>query len=413
MQGAGAVATAAESDMELYRRVLLFTGQNSKGGQKSVGREDYLRNLRKVFGIGNFQHILAMLQALGRDGLVHLEFLGPDNFRVVMTPLGMKFVHDIEHPEHAEPATPAPSPEPAVAPPVETSAAPEVEAEPVEGPQEAAPITEEAPAPEEETLEGETETSPEEGEAEPDGATSSEGTEGEPPVGEGEEAPGEESSQEAEPAVEETPLESGEGSAEGNAADESEPGITDVIASMQQNLSKVRVSGTPLPPQRPAERDATAFERAPSLAPGEIQVARENLDRREKILRDRSKILSQRELDLTQREETFDETRRLLEQELAKAKTEYDRVIAETRGRLAKLEAREKEENEREKALAARIASLQEREDALMKHAGALYEQEQAIERIEAQRTAAREGLKQAHRDLGAHWKRHRSDQKQ
>jgi hypothetical protein len=88
--------TASGGGNELYYSVLLFTDQNSRGGRKQVTRDDFSRNQRKFFGDATVAQIVDALRELVNDGLISIEFLGKDDFKVALTPAGVDCVLKIE-----------------------------------------------------------------------------------------------------------------------------------------------------------------------------------------------------------------------------------------------------------------------------------------------------------------------------
>jgi len=385
--------TSGVSDGDLYQRILMFTGTNSRYGQRPLSREDYLRNMRKVFGMVSFKQVIEVLTQIQREGLAIMEFTGPVDFKVILTPFGGEVVKRVERGESLEsalaPAEPSPVPEFPPTPPEPAAEVPEV------APAEDLPMAQEEPALPEapEVVEGVV-PDPTDAPVEEEGTVDKAEDE---PVASGEET---------EPDTQ-TDADTQEDEEAGPPASH-EP-ITNLITSMQAHMAKTKGKTLPRPPpDRPTTQERAAEEPSSAREMPDFRQARENLEKRERALRERTKTLSQREVELIQREEAFDETRMLLESELMGAKEEAERLSADVKERLPKLEREEARLKEREAVLEAKIAALEEREDQILSHSKTLTALEDSAEALDEQRINLRDQIRDAHVHLVEHVKKNR-----
>ncbi len=149
----------------------------------------------------------------------------------------------------------------------------------------------------------------------------------------------------------------------------------------------------------------------------ELEDTRLALVRREKALNDRLVRMVEHERDLIRREEEFENTRKSLEDGLARRQGEVEHLNAELRSRLSKTGAPQNGMETPAENLPEQLAAIEAREEELLRSARALQtvleDQERALETQQETHRRLREGIERTHAELEEHVKKHRRSRKE
>lgn len=372
--GSGSSSASDGDDIELYQKVLLFTGDNSRDGQRQITRDDYSRNLRKYFGSVTFTQLKNALVRLATDGLLEIEPVSPDDFRVSVTIAGFEYIRRFEDGE-----------------PMSAIGGKGPEAKEASSPSETPPAKELTPNTEVETPS----RPPDSKEA---SASNQLGTEGDLPTFK-------DFSEGAGAQEEQAASQSNGTSAAATPPDRER--ISDLMKSLEATLAKEKIQdsaamapGKPSPNQ--SGRDQMAMEER------ELLNAREELARKEKALRDRiMSNLVQRDAELALREKELAGRLESMDKGLTEKRVGVEKLTEYLRTRQAKMDEREKVLAKREKDFEERLSSLDEMEGALSAQLSSMLEHEASMEELEKKRAAMREGLRKSHAELSERLKKH------